>query len=500
MEITTLTSINQRKKTDLLLIPIYKSKKGKDFLWPKETTSFQHEFEPALSSGDFKGKEGEVLLHYVKDLKANEKRVLLLGLGEEEEITLESLRRSFGSALKALLKLKCKAATVTLPDGLKTVSKEEELIGALEGLLLPNYKFDQLKHESKDKEGASVVEKLYVVSSLKSAKQIAEKTLEVVEGVFLARDLVNGNADEVTPSFLAKVAHGIAKEHTNVKTTVYNRKELEKMGLGLLVAVGRGSHHDPHLIIVEYNGNKAHKKTQNTIIVGKGVTYDTGGLNLKPTGSMETMKCDMGGAAAALATVSVAAALNLKVNVTAVVPTTENSIDALSYKPGDVYKSYLGKTVEIGNTDAEGRLILADALAYAVKNLHPTEIIDLATLTGAIDIALGSEAAGLFSNNDALAKKIEKSGEATFERVWRMPLFKEYRDLLKSEIADMKNHGGRSGGAILGAHFLHDFVGNVPWAHLDIASTAYLGEPKRYIPRHGTGYGVRLLVDYLQHA
>jgi Leucyl aminopeptidase len=213
---------------------------------------------------------------------------------------------------------------------------------------------------------------------------------------------------------------------------------------------------------------------------------------------METMKDDMSGGAAALGVIHAISTLGLPINVTAVVPSTENSIGSKSYKPGDVYKSYSGKTVEVLDTDAEGRLVLADALAYAVKNLKPTRIVDLATLTGSIIIALGEEASGLMSNNDALADLIVRAGSSTGERVWRMPLYEDYKDQLKSDIADIKNIGGRSAGSITAAMFLQEFVGKCPWAHLDIAGTAFLSEAKRYTPKHATGVGVRLLVSLLE--
>lgn len=266
--------------------------------------------------------------------------------------------------------------------------------------------------------------------------------------------------------------------------------------MGLLLAVNRGSDSDPAFIIIEYKGNP--KSKEKTVLVGKGITYDTGGLNIKVS-NMETMKGDMGGAAAVMGTIVAAASLDLKVNVTAVIPTTENSISSRSYKPGDIYKSYSGKTVEIGNTDAEGRLILADALAYAVDHLKPTRLIDLATLTGAMIIALGTETIGLFSNNDALADGLIRSGSDTYERVWRLPLHEEYRDQLKSDFADIRNIGGRAAGSITAAIFLQEFVGKTPWAHLDIAGTAYLEDgAKRYHPKYGTGSGVRLLIDFLE--
>jgi leucyl aminopeptidase len=282
-----------------------------------------------------------------------------------------------------------------------------------------------------------------------------------------------------------------------VKATVFDKKRIQKEKMGLLLAVNQGSSIDPAFIILEYKGNP--KSKDHTVVVGKGVTYDTGGLNLKPTGSMETMKCDMSGAACALGTIHAAASLGLKVNLTAVIPSTDNSIDSKSYKPGDVYSSYLGKTVEIGNTDAEGRLILADALAYASKNLKPTRMINFATLTGACVIALGEETSGLMSNNDPLAESISRAGNETFERAWRLPLFEEYKSQLDSDIADISNTGGREAGTITAALFLQEFVGNTPWAHLDIAGTAYLKKSRRYHPKNGTGVGVRLMIQLLEN-
>lgn len=267
--------------------------------------------------------------------------------------------------------------------------------------------------------------------------------------------------------------------------------------MGLLLAVNRGSDKDPVFIISEYRG--APKSKDHTVLVGKGITFDTGGLNLKPTGGIETMRCDMAGAATVLGILKAVSDLKIKVNLTVVVPATENGIDAKSFKPGDVYQSLLGKTVEVGNTDAEGRLILADALTYAVRHLKPSRIIDFATLTGAMEIALGSEVTGFMSNDDALSDSLVRAGSETFERLWRLPLYEEYKEQLKSDVADIKSIGGRSAGSITAAMFLKEFVDEVPWAHLDIASTAFLSAEKRYHPKNGTGIGLRLMIEYFEN-
>ncbi|MGE5196112.1 MAG: leucyl aminopeptidase family protein, partial [Anaerolineae bacterium] len=274
------------------------------------------------------------------------------------------------------------------------------------------------------------------------------------------------------------------------------KKELEQEKMGLILAVNRGSNREPVLIILEYLGDE--KSKERTAVIGKGITYDTGGLNIKPTGSMETMKSDMAGAAAVLGLIKAAIATGLKANIIGVIASTENAVGPLSYKPGDVYTSFSGKTVEISNTDAEGRLVLADAISYTQERLKPTRLIDLATLTGGILIALGEEAAGLFSNDDHLASELLAAGENTYERLWRFPLFNEYKEAVKSSIADLKNSGGRKASSITAAMFLQCFVKNIPWAHLDIAGTAYLTDARLYHPTPATGYGVRLLIDFFE--
>lgn len=475
--IFTATSYNKRLTSDVLVLPFW-SEKG------KATPAASHILKlakPALI--DFTGKESEMALIYGS---GKDKRILLLGLGTKSKCTDEVLRRAYGSACNRMRELKAKDVNVVLPN-------EGSVQAIADGLSLANYVFESLKSKSTQ----ALIKKVTLLDAEKEDLAEAKRAAKLAEAVAFTRDLVNGNADDVNPQYLAKIAEDLGK-HSKVQTEVFDRKRLEKEKMGLLLAVNRGSNRDPHLLIVRYLGDAASK--DHTVIVGKGVTYDTGGLNLKPTGFMEEMKTDMGGAAAALGAIKAAILLNLKVNVTAVVPTTENGIDAESYKPGDVYTSFKGTTVEIGNTDAEGRLILADALAYAVKHLEPTRIVDLATLTGAIVVALGEERMGLFSNNDKLAKGLEEASKLSGEKVWRLPLDEEYKDLLKSDVADIKNCGKRSAGSITAAIFLQEFVGKTPWAHLDIAGTAYPDVRKSYQPSKATGIGVRLLTEFLENA
>ncbi len=491
IEFTCLDKPAKRKKSDLLVLPFWKEKKG--IKAAADASLMKADVAPLIESGDFKGKEGECALIYLKNGET-ESRVVLLGLGEKEKENVEHLRRAYSAVAKLAQQKKLTAITIVLPTN--TSLKEQDVTkGVVEGLLLSNYLFTLHKNESIREKPPVLLKKVTLVGATAASKAVINDSILISDSVYHARDLINQNADLITPQYLGKFAQQIQKDYANVKTTVFDKKRIEKEGMGLLLAVGRGSSVDPAFIIVEYKGDP--KSKDHTVVVGKGVTYDTGGLNLKPTGSMETMRQDMSGAAAALCTVRAAAALKLKRNVTAVVPTTENSISGHSFKPGDVYKSYLGKTVEIGNTDAEGRLILADALAYTVKNLKPSRIVDFATLTGAMVIALGEETTGMMSNDDKLSADLSKAGERTFERVWRLPLHEEYKKKLKSDVADLNNIGGRAAGSITAALFLQEFVGETPWAHMDIAGTAFLSEGRAYLPKNATGTGVRLMIDYL---
>lgn len=492
MEFTSVAHLDKRKASELLVLPFWKGKKQAESAAP--IGNLENSVSAPIAAGDFKGKEGEVLFLYGNE--KTEKRIALVGLGESEKATTERFRRAYSHLARECHKRRIEEISLLVPKA-SALSEQFVVRGMVEGLMIPNYTFTKHKHDAIKDEHPSVLKKGVLIGADAAQLAVAKKSSAILEGVYLARDLINTNADDMTPRHLGEVVRGLAKTLPNVKAKVFTKKEIEKEGFGLILAVNRGSSHDPGFMIVEYRG--APKSKDHTVVVGKGVTYDTGGLNLKPTGSMETMKADMSGAAAALGTIYAVASLGLKVNVTAVIPSVENAISAYSYKPGDVYQSYAGKTVEIGNTDAEGRLILADALAYATQHLKADRIIDFATLTGAIEVALGHEAAGLFSNNDALADSLIRAGSETHERVWRLPLYEEYRDQLKSEIADIKNIGGRPAGSSTAAMFLQEFVGKTPWAHLDIAATSYAVDGRRYHPKGAFGTGVRLMVEFLEN-
>ena len=487
MEISVIEQVSERKVVDVTVLPFWQ--KDKKAVPAFSGKTFSQDISSALETGDFKAKQGETLLIYPQEGGGEETRLLLLGLGEKKK-DAESLRRSFAAAVSVARAKKCKKATFILP-----ATDEKTVEAVSDGVILSNYAFDSLKNECLKEDPTALLEKIYFIGGDKKTLSQIKRQHHIADGVFLTRDLANDNADGATPQELSAQARKLARKFPKVKTTVYGKKEIEKMKMGLLLAVNRGSDRDPAFIVMEYRGNPSSK--QKTAIVGKGITFDSGGLNLKPTGHIETMKVDMAGGATILGTLYAAAATNLKANIVGVIPTTENSIGPSSYKPGDVYQSYSGKTVEINNTDAEGRLILADALAYTVDVIKPTRIVDLATLTGAIVIALGEGVTGLFSNDDRLSKALETAGEATGEPVWRLPLVVDYKEELKSTIADLKNCGSRRGSSITASLFLQEFVKDTPWAHLDIGGTAHR-DPKHYNTTHATGYGVRLLMSLLE--
>jgi leucyl aminopeptidase len=330
-----------------------------------------------------------------------------------------------------------------------------------------------------------------------SLQTFKEEEIEVkarMTSVALARNLVNKNADEITPEGFAQAASLLGKG--DLKVTVHGKEWIEQQKMGLLLAVSRGSRHAPRFVIMEWKGAPNSKDV--TALVGKGITFDSGGLDLKSAENMQDQKSDMAGAAAVMATMKAVRDLNLPINVIALIPLCENIIGGNAYKPGDVYRARSGKMVEIGNTDAEGRLILADALSYAKDEIQPSRIIDVATLTGAAEVALGTDFSALFSNTDSLFFLLEKASIHAGEPLWRMPLHREYLKLLDSDIADCKSVASRRGGAITAAVFLGQFVGDIPWAHFDIAGTGYLNDAHSYLGKGATGVPVRTLVEFLQ--
>ncbi len=438
----------------------------------------------------FRGREGEILFIPLLD----EPNFIICGLGKTAETDRESFRRASSSVIALCRDKMIGEINYLLPD-IEKFPEEDALLSLAEGASLSNYEFIRYKTPGTESK-FSFVEKLGFCSSVKNAPSILKKTGTISENALLCRDLVNDITEKASPLLIASEAKKLAKLK-NMSCTVYGKKELEKMKMGLLLAVNKGSKVPPRLVVLKYRGNPGSKKS--IACVGKGITFDSGGMNLKPSGHMETMRMDMAGAAAVLYTLKTAAELGLKKNIYGVMPLTENMLSNDSYRPGDVFRSYNGKTVEVGNTDAEGRLILADALAFTEDKLKPDCIIDMATLTGACIVAFGETVAGLLSNSDDLAETISEAAEVTGEKVWRLPLFKDYEEPLKSDFADISNiPSKKEAGTIAAATFLKNFVTRSCWAHIDIAGTAWYSAPRGYIPRNATGYGVRLLTEVIE--
>jgi leucyl aminopeptidase len=447
-----------------------------------------------LEGEGFTGKESSAVLANPLE-KTNGTRLIVLGLGPRAGWSAEALRRAGGRLARKAREIRMEEIAVEWPRAFT----EEHLFAFAEGVLLGSYQFTRYKTPSKDI--CQGIKKIHI-GLKKERKQKADRFLAKAqaygEGVLLARDLINGAPSDVTPRVLVDTARKIAKGSIHLK--VFGKKELIKMGAGGLLGVNRGSAQDPYLIHLHYKPSGKSKKS--LAIVGKGITFDSGGLSLKPASAMETMKMDMSGAAAVLGVFSQLGQIKPRVEVHGIIPTTENMPGGRAYKPGDVLKAMNGKTMEVLNTDAEGRLILSDALSYADR-LKVDGMVDLATLTGACVVALGSLMAGALSNDQALLGRIKAATEAEGETIWELPLFKEYREDIKSKVADIKNIGtGREAGTITAALFLQEFVGNRPWVHLDIAGPAYLEREYPSIPYltyGGTGLMVRSLLHFLEN-
>jgi len=450
-----------------------------------------------IGRGDMEGKAGACLfLHNVPGTLSD--RVLLIGLGKQKEFCEKQYSAAIRSTVKALNESGAADATLFLAGiTLKERSIAWKIRQAATIALETDYRFEQFK--SKKKETKPSLQKLiFAVESsdqLADAEEALTQGLAIAEGVTLARDLGNLPGNVCTPSYLAETALKLAKEYS-IDCKILERAEMEKLGMHSLLSVAKGSHQPPKLIVLNYRGSGAKKSKGKTskplVLVGKGITFDSGGISLKPGEGMDEMKFDMCGAASVLGTLKAVAQMKLPIDLTVIVPTTENMPGGSASKPGDIVASMSGQTIEILNTDAEGRLILCDALTYA-ERFEPETVIDVATLTGACVIALGHVATGLFANDDSLAYDLLEAGEEALDRAWQMPLWDDYQDLLKSNFADMANIGGRAAGSVSAACFLSRFTKKFSWAHLDIAGTAW----KSGAEKGATGRPVPLLAHYL---
>lgn len=494
-KISVKTGHALKQKTPCLVLPVYEGKpRFANFAALDEGLDGQ--LSKVYRQREFSGRTDEMLLlHGGRGLLCE--RLLLVGLGTRKPFTAAGVRNLASRVAEYLGKRRIQRCLID-SSALMVHSNEEGLViqALAEGLLLAGYCFDQyLKKDANEKLPLQAAGLLISSTHGKKSAEEALTTAEaLVAGICRARDLVNQPGNQKSPAYLAETARQIAGDY-GLGCIILGRDELEKEGFGALLAVAGGSERDPCLITLEYRGGG---QDENPIaLVGKGVVFDTGGISLKPSEKMAEMKMDMAGGAAVLGTIQVAAALKLPVNLLGVVPAVENMPSGSAYRPGDIVTSLAGKTIEVLNTDAEGRLILADALTW-VQRYNPRVVIDIATLTGACIIALGQHASAVLGNHEGLIRTLLKVGERCGDRLWQLPLWDEYNAQIKGDFAEIKNTGGRPAGAITAAAFLKPFAEKYPWAHLDIAGTAWAEKSSPGTPKGGTGVGVRLFIEYLR--
>ena len=449
-----------------------------------------------LETKDFIGKLNQVALIYSKR-RIKSKRVILVGLGKKEKLDLDKIRQAAGTVCKKAKELKIKSFSCQVYGGRqRKFSLQDSSQATVEGTLLAAYQLAD--YRTKEKEDLFEVEEFTLVDGERANIPKIQKGAGLGEvfswGANLARDLINHPANVITPTKLAQIALDLSKEH-RFKCEVLSLAEIRKLKMGAFLGVAQGSNQPAKFIILEHTPRA--KRGGTVVLVGKGITFDSGGISIKPSERMEEMKADMSGAAAVLATVSSAARIKLPVHLVGLIPATENLPSGTAQRPGDILTSYSGQTIEVINTDAEGRLILADALSYAGK-FKPRAIVDIATLTGACIVALGHVGAGMMGNDGNLKKRMIRASEKAGEKLWELPLWEEYNEQIKSDLADVKNTGGRPAGSITAALFLQKFVGDYPWVHLDIAGMDLEEKGKPYIPKGAVGFGVRLFLQFLR--
>ncbi len=447
-----------------------------------------------LDAEKFQGKLGYVT-HLHTNGKLPSRRVVVVGLGRRADTTAETVRRAASAGLRRARDLGARSVAIeVLGDRLPARQRAQSLV---EGAILGTYTFDRYKREKADK----IVETLRVVEPdgrrRREAADGARRGQVFAEATWFARDLINAPANDVHPTHLAQVAGEIAKAG-GLTLEVLDRAECKKLGMGAFLGVSAGSEQPPKFIHLAWT--PAGRNRKKVAVIGKGVTFDSGGLDLKTPEGMLRMKDDMSGAAAVLGIMRALPSLKPAVEVHGLIAATENMPGGAAIRPGDILRAMNGTTIEIGNTDAEGRLTLADAICFAIQKVNADEIVDMATLTGACVVALGPLCSGLFSNNDSLADRLLTAADGAGERVWRLPLIDEYREHLKSDVADLNNVGPRGGGAITAGLFLKEFAGERPWAHFDIAGPAFVEKDTALGPKGATGCAVRTILTYLTDA
>lgn len=447
-----------------------------------------------LGAGDFSGASGQVVVLYPRGALPA-RRVILVGLGKQAELNVEVVRRAAAhAALKARdLKVK-RLATILHGVGDEGLSAAAAAYAVVEGTRLALYRY-QAPRQGEILPEIETLELMAGEGDTAAVQQAVEQAEAVVAGVMLARDLVNLPPNICTPSYLAEAAT-TAADAVGLRVQVLERGQMQALGMNALLAVAQGSETPPRFIILEHNAMRA-GELPTVVLVGKGITFDTGGYNLKPTESMATMKTDMAGGAAVIGALRAIGALKVPLHVAGLIPAADNMISGRAYRPQEVIRASNGVTIEISNTDAEGRMLLADALVFADR-FKPSAVVDIATLTGACMVALGAVAAGLFSTSDALRDVLLAAAEATNEKLWPLPLYPEYEKAIESKVADIQNTGGRTSGVGASATFLKHFVSYPAWAHIDMAGLAANAKDNPYIPEGATGYGVRLLTEFVR--
>ena len=502
---STKVSITRKKPEQysggLLVYCIPQDKKGK----PSALTGLcKKELQTAISLGDFKGKENETLLvypHTSSNTNSFSGRVLYMGLGKVSDDSPTELReryREVGGKIASMAeKVKSKEICLCLP-AIASMPADIFVECLLEGVLLGDYRFLKYKKKDSKKEKFTGLAKVTVWSpkAEKGLRRGINRARLAAGAACDARNMANEPGNGWKPLSFANYARELAITH-KMKCTVLGKTDMKRLKMGGILAVNQGSSEPPKMVILEYKTLK--KKADTILLVGKGLTFDSGGVSLKPSPGMQDMKYDMCGGAAALSTMAVVGEEKPDVNVIAIIPATDNMGGAAALKPGDIIKHYSGTTSEIINTDAEGRLILADALAYGIKKFSPDCVVDLATLTGAVIVGLGHHRTGLLGNNQPLVDRLCNAGDNCGEPLWQLPLDKEYTKQIDSDVADIKNTGGPGAGSITAAAYLQKFVGDTPWAHMDIAGTAWNFTKKTYIPKGPSGTGVRTLVDMIRN-
>lgn len=502
--IVTVSGVRLDKyKGDMLAVGLFEGAKG----LPAELVQLDKTADGALKNvlklGDFSGKANETAVLYTSG-KVGCKRIMLVGLGQNGKFKLDGLRQSAGTAARTAEKLGVTRLGLAVhgAGGVK-LSAEQAGQAITEGAIIGRYDYQEYLSEAKDNGRKDTTMQVTIVEPKASAVTGLNRGRRVGmvlgEGQNYARTIANKPGNEINPPSLAREAQKLARE-VGLKCKIFDERKLSDMGMNGILAVGSGSASKPRLIMLEHKGRRtsgARKAGPDVVVVGKAITFDSGGISIKPSEKMEEMKFDKTGGCAVLGIMRAVAAMKLPLHVVGLIPSAENLPSHTSYRPGDIVRTYSGKTLEVQNTDAEGRIILCDALAYAAK-MKPKAIVDMATLTGACVVALGVHYAGLFGNNAALKSELEKAAQVSGDLVWGMPSDEGYFAEMKSKIADLKNISNRKGGACTAAAFLGDFVGDVPWAHIDIAAVADTDVEKPYRGVGATGFAVRLVMEYLR--